>query len=639
MGMEAVCSSKFFASNAVTAPTLSYHISIDLDFKDGSFLRRAKRSTKMAASEGTGPQFRIVRRTNNVLGSAASFGCGFTPPLTSTERSEPCICRANSSERSGLPERDDEEKQPDAETQQVKRQGSYTVGLSFGSSNPEADGFQRSPASDDRDEFFAKLSMALEASRLADSRASSISTTAFSEIPGDGSSLVVGRDIQGPSSVSSLVISTIPSTSGTNLCGLGVGGMQLPPSIKKLKRPPRLSRPARGSSQCAIKRAFSSVVYMIKVVQSHALQIRQALFSERDVQEVLHVVHQEMHSSFVWLFQQVFACTPKLMVSVMILLANFTVFSTGESVTAIAAATETPAAIASFLSTNRDTPQTVSSLLSSSSDSKMSFGSQGYLIPGLVQDSPLFPLAGAGSGGNNKSPTVPTAESFDGDDGWQNNITTDQGYMLSKKDSTVPLELSHITGPAIKPAHQFQVEPEHGNYDSVEQTNKNGHSRSHPELMKASVESSMKDIILANDYVQLEQDTIRRLVAPLVAHLESDNYACFDRTDLEYQHALTQEPSRPLLLANYAQFLFVVRRDYDRAEEYFHRAVLADPLDSTILARFASFLWLGRGNRSAAERAYKAAIAADPQSSYPAGSYAHFLWHAGDGDNSETMAM
>lgn len=76
-----------------------------------------------------------------------------------------------------------------------------------------------------------------------------------------------------------------------------------------------------------------------------------------------------------------------------------------------------------------------------------------------------------------------------------------------------------------------------------------------------------------------------------------------------------------------------------RAEEYFHRAVLADPLDSTILARFASFLWLGRGNRSAAERAYKAAIAADPQSSYPAGSYAHFLWHAGDGDNSETMAM
>lgn len=47
----------------------------------------------------------------------------------------------------------------------VQTHESYTVDLSFGSSNPKADGFWRSPMQADMDEFFTKMSIALEAFR------------------------------------------------------------------------------------------------------------------------------------------------------------------------------------------------------------------------------------------------------------------------------------------------------------------------------------------------------------------------------------------------------------------------------------------------------------------------------------------
>lgn len=91
----------------------------------------------MAASTGTRPQFRLVRRTNNIPGSFSFYGWDLTPPFTSTEGLELW----------------------------VQTHESYTVDLSFGSSNPKADGFWRSPMQADMDEFFTKMSIALEAFR------------------------------------------------------------------------------------------------------------------------------------------------------------------------------------------------------------------------------------------------------------------------------------------------------------------------------------------------------------------------------------------------------------------------------------------------------------------------------------------
>ncbi|CAL9197086.1 unnamed protein product, partial [Musa hybrid cultivar] len=65
--------------------------------------------------------------------------------------------------------------------------------------------------------------------------------------------------------------------------------------------------------------------------------MREVLFRE-DLQGILSPVTREMNSSSVWLFQQVFSCTPTLM----LLLANFTVFSMGHLDAAALAAPNPP---------------------------------------------------------------------------------------------------------------------------------------------------------------------------------------------------------------------------------------------------------------------------------------------------------
>lgn len=87
----------------------------------------------------------------------------------------------------------------------------------------------------------------------------------------------------------------------------------------------------RQSAFCSIERAFSLTVFMIRELQTYALQIRQILLRE-DLHEVIGMVQREMQISFVWLFQQVFSSTPIFMVAVLILLANFTVYSMGKNV-------------------------------------------------------------------------------------------------------------------------------------------------------------------------------------------------------------------------------------------------------------------------------------------------------------------
>lgn len=77
---------------------------------------------------------------------------------------------------------------------------------------------------------------------------------------------------------------------------------------------------------CSVKKAFSSMVFIIRELQNYALSIRGRLYSE-DLQAVVNKFQKEMNASFVWLFQQVFSRTPNLMVYVMLLLANFTVHS------------------------------------------------------------------------------------------------------------------------------------------------------------------------------------------------------------------------------------------------------------------------------------------------------------------------
>ncbi|XP_073146277.1 uncharacterized protein [Henckelia pumila] len=84
----------------------------------------------------------------------------------------------------------------------------------------------------------------------------------------------------------------------------------------------------KGSDYCSVKAAFSSMVFIIVELQSYALHMRESLCHE-DLDIAIAKVQKEMHSSFAWLFQQVFPKTPSLMIYVMILVANFCAMSAG----------------------------------------------------------------------------------------------------------------------------------------------------------------------------------------------------------------------------------------------------------------------------------------------------------------------
>ncbi|KAL7212744.1 hypothetical protein ACSBR2_015428 [Camellia fascicularis] len=52
-----------------------------------------------------------------------------------------------------------------------------------------------------------------------------------------------------------------------------------------------------------------------------------------------------------------------------------------------------------------------------------------------------------------------------------------------------------------------------------------------------------------------------------------------------------ENPSNPLFLRNYAQFLYQSKRDLQGAEQYYSRAVLADPADGEIISQYAKLVW------------------------------------------------
>lgn len=62
----------------------------------------------------------------------------------------------------------------------------------------------------------------------------------------------------------------------------------------------------------------------------------------------------------------------------------------------------------------------------------------------------------------------------------------------------------------------------------------------------------------------VDRDMRLRLVSPIIARVALDDNANYTRTELLYKIGLSQEPNNTLLLANYAQFLYLVSQDYDR---------------------------------------------------------------------------
>ncbi|XP_065869950.1 uncharacterized protein [Euphorbia lathyris] len=288
---------------------------------------------------------------------------------------------------------------------------------------------------------------------------------------------------------------------------------------------------------CSVKKAFSSMAFIIRELQSYALTLQGKLYRE-DLEAVIKKFQKEMNDSFVWLFQQVFSRTPTLMVYVMLLLANFTVHSMVDNNAA-------------------------------NSYQKLACNA----IPGSVE------------------------EGFSG-------LDSKIRYRYPRVNVDQIIEIS-------------------GNKEMIEEQEL--------ELWN-SVEKEA--LVLREEARQpkLDEDTMKDLVKSLSVKIEPDDYMEFHRTDLVYQMGVAEDPNNPLLLLNYAQFLYLVRRDYDRAEECFKRAIMSGPSDAETFSRYADFLWVARKDLMNAEEVYQQAMEAAPDSHYYASKYANFLWSTGGED-------
>lgn len=374
--------------------------------------------------------------------------------------------------------------------------------------------------------------------------------------------------------------------------------VDLPLSLRMIKRKMQWKegfREAGESAYCSVKKAFSSMVFIIRELHSFALQMREALFYE-DLQGILARVQREMHASFVWLFQQIFSHTPTLMVYVMILLANFTVYSMGSNV-AIAAAPP----VGTYAAATE-----MASAVEVQDNSQQKFDSSTAKTFFISSSSGKTTSIGGNNGGGGK--VRPIASGMDGEGQFHRDnygsILPNGASQLSSFGTT--REAESVSGQSIR----------------EEETS----------LWNSMVEEASQMQASSRDEA-LDHETMQKFVSPVTAKVEPDDYyAEYFRTELTYQTSLSQDPSNAVLLVNYAQFLYLVAHDYDRAEEYFKKAVAAEPADGEARSKYATFLWRARSDLWAAEEMYLEAISADPSNTFYAADYAHFLWNTGGED-------
>ncbi|KAL7584129.1 hypothetical protein Lser_V15G42212 [Lactuca serriola] len=360
--------------------------------------------------------------------------------------------------------------------------------------------------------------------------------------------------------------------------------MELPFSLRIIQKKKQWQegfREAGESAYCSVKKAFSSMVFIIRELQSYTLHMREALFYE-DLQEVLVRVQKEMNASFVWLFQQVFSQTPTLMMYVMILLANYSVFAMSSNVAF--AVTPPPTTIESI------------SIIENQSHTKIdSLPIKTFPVNSIAKTTSIGGVNGGGG------TFRPVADGTDGEDSFDGAVAHHRKIIPDGVSSSSTINPS-ISGQATQ-------EEESGLWKSIVGEADNMHG-------------------LIRDGV-LDRQTMQKFVSPVTAKVveeEVDGESRF-RTELFYQMGLSEEPDNPLLLANYAQFLYIVAQDYDRAEEYFKRGSKVEPKDAEALSKYANFLWEIRKDLWGAEQILLEAIAIDPLNSFYAATYANFLWN------------
>ncbi|KAK4436533.1 hypothetical protein Salat_0817000 [Sesamum alatum] len=304
---------------------------------------------------------------------------------------------------------------------------------------------------------------------------------------------------------------------------------------KKLQRAEGFTESKESPAYCSVKTAFASMVFIVVELQSYALHMREALCHE-DLEIISSKVQKEMHSSFVWLFQQVFSRTPALMLHVMILLANFSVHSASRDITI--AETSPLRASTDMFSVEEKQVQYYPSSLSS-----------------------LISETGVGSIGEKTQigqlPLESEAEMM-----LWNSMVDDAAKMREGIDDEV---LDHETMQYFVSPVSVKLEPD-VSYEDYLRTDL---------LYQMNLSQDPNNPLLLCNYAQF-------------LHLVAHDY---DRAEECFKRAVQVLPPDAEPLCLYANFLWTVRRDYWGAEDRFLQSLSVEPNSSYYASRYANFLW------------------------------------------------
>jgi hypothetical protein len=271
-----------------------------------------------------------------------------------------------------------------------------------------------------------------------------------------------------------------------------------------------------GSAGESVGRAFSSMVLIVRELQSFALrQMQQG--DDLRLQAVLARARGETHDSFVWLFQHIFAGTPALMLSLMLLLADFTVHSMTHSLAADATVPPAPpAAAAAVVDAEPSTP-------------RFNAGAVKTFSVGRTAS------VGGGSGGGGDARPVAGAP---GDD-------HESRYSLGH---VAPQHLAPLAGGT---GAEKVLLP-----DAAAEDEQAVWERMLAEASRLQANARAEELS--------DPEVLGNLVAPVVAEVETEDLAEYARTEQWYELAVAEDPGNSLILANFAQFLYITRNDHKR---------------------------------------------------------------------------
>ena len=98
-----------------------------------------------------------------------------------------------------------------------------------------------------------------------------------------------------------------------------------------------------------------------------------------------------------------------------------------------------------------------------------------------------------------------------------------------------------------------------------------------------------------------------------------------EKKDALYIEGLEAHPKSHELMGNYANLLFIIKKEYDKAEEYYKKALELDPNHTDYNGNYANFLSDIKKEYDKAEEYYKKALELDPNHANNNGNYAQFL--------------